>query len=41
MNVRADNMNVWVITMTGIEGTLFENEKYKLRYGSGLVWSDQ
>jgi hypothetical protein len=29
--VRPDNLNVWVITLTGVEGTLYEGEKYKLR----------
>ena len=31
VNVRADNMNVWVVTLNGVEGTLFEGEKHKLR----------
>ena len=31
MNVREDNLNVWVITLVGVEGTLFADEKYKLR----------
>lgn len=31
VSVRADNMNVWVLTLHGVEGTLFEGEKHKLR----------
>jgi len=29
--VRDSNVNVWIITLTGVTGTLFANEKYKLR----------
>ena len=29
--VRPENLNVWVVTLTGVEGTLFAGEKYKLR----------
>lgn len=29
--VSPSNMNVWVVTLTGVEGTLFAGEKYKLR----------
>jgi hypothetical protein len=31
VSVRPENINVWVITLTGVEGTLFEGEKHKLR----------
>ena len=29
--VSPTNMNVWVVTLTGVEGTLFAGEKFKLR----------
>lgn len=32
VSVREDNMNVWIVTLTGVNGTLFEGEKFKLRF---------
>lgn len=28
-----DNLRVWVVTLTGAKGTIYEGEKYKLKVG--------